>query len=463
MSRARAVIGDIPGNARSNTNIYEFPLLETRTKAGAHRTWQIFVALINKDDLSLLQGDKGAKTKGQNWDIENITFLPIDSDYMDGQNDIPDGSVAIYWTEYKQKTPTRSAATAITSGKNLGKINQTNPFSQALFDANTLYNTKRKAGFRTTTEMTNMEDNPTSSSDRPYPMAVNNYKDHGHKLNFDSALGIYIQYKLDGVRAVYDPRTKKFYSRRLIDWQDLNHINLDDAVKQLPPNTLLDGEFYLHGMHLNEINGIMNRTKSSDKQRLEYHIFDIIPLEKPDMVFAKRWKLLKKINTYLPDKIYVVNTHLIKSKEDGDKWFERAISREYEGIIYRPGDSTYDISFIRESRSTRVLKRKNVMEDEYEIVNFTEGDSGKDKGAIVFILRTQDGNVFHATPNMKYADRYALYKDAKKNFNEKYKGKMATIKFDDLSPAGIPLRAKVLDKKKKDPRYVEFKTVRTDK
>ena len=83
--------------------------------------------------------------------------------------------------------------------------------------------------------------------------------------------------------------------------------------------------------------------------------------------------------------------------------------------------------------------------NEYELIGFTEGKKGKDKGAILWILKTEDGNEFHATPkNMTYKERISMYSDCIKdnNFIEKYKGRMMTIEYEDLSKDGIPLRAK---------------------
>jgi hypothetical protein len=80
------------------------------------------------------------------------------------------------------------------------------------------------------------------------------------------------------------------------------------------------------------------------------------------------------------------------------------------------------------------------------VVDFDEGKKGKDKGAIIWILKTHDTDKqFNATPkNTTYEERYKLYKEAiaEKGFTNKFKGRMMTIEYEDLSKDEIPLRAK---------------------
>ena len=99
-------------------------------------------------------------------------------------------------------------------------------------------------------------------------------------------------------------------------------------------------------------------------------------------------------------------------------------------------------------RSKYVLKRKKVFTDEFELVDFTNGIKGRDKDAIIWICKTTTTNkLFNVTPkNTTYEERYALYKESIKNnkngFNTKFKGRMLTIEYEDLSSDMIPLRAK---------------------
>jgi hypothetical protein len=89
------------------------------------------------------------------------------------------------------------------------------------------------------------------------------------------------------------------------------------------------------------------------------------------------------------------------------------------------------------------LKRKKSYDAEYPIVGYEEGQNGKDKGAIIFIMKTEDNKEFRAVPNMPLKKRKDLYKEANKDFN-KFKNKLATISFDEYSKDKIPLRPKFI-------------------
>ena len=99
-------------------------------------------------------------------------------------------------------------------------------------------------------------------------------------------------------------------------------------------------------------------------------------------------------------------------------------------------------------RSKFVLKRKMKYSQEYEVVDFEDGTKGRDKGAIMWICITSDTNkLFSVTPkNITYDERYSLFKEAmydnKNGFNNKFKGRMLTVEYEDLSKDKVPLRAK---------------------
>jgi hypothetical protein len=87
--------------------------------------------------------------------------------------------------------------------------------------------------------------------------------------------------------------------------------------------------------------------------------------------------------------------------------------------------------------------------DEYEVVGFDQGSKGRDKGAIIWVCKNSDGESFNVTPkNITYEERYKLFKEAKQNngkgFDEKFKGRMMTVEYEDLSADNIPLRAKAV-------------------
>ena len=116
----------------------------------------------------------------------------------------------------------------------------------------------------------------------------------------------------------------------------------------------------------------------------------------------------------------------------------------YEGIIYKNSNAKYEYSSYKEIRSNKYLKRKKSYDAEYKIVGYQQGIYGKDAGAIIFIMSTEDGKLFKTVPNDTLKNRKDMYILALKNFDTLYKNKMGTVKFDEFSKDGTPLRAKFI-------------------
>ena len=117
----------------------------------------------------------------------------------------------------------------------------------------------------------------------------------------------------------------------------------------------------------------------------------------------------------------------------------------YEGAMLRNTNGEYLASADKASRSSDLVKLKPKHTDEFKIIGYTQGKRGKDKGAIIWICSTENDNEFNVTPkDMTYEERYDLFIDCEKNFDEKYFNKMMTVEYEDLSKAGVPQRAKAV-------------------
>jgi hypothetical protein len=89
-------------------------------------------------------------------------------------------------------------------------------------------------------------------------------------------------------------------------------------------------------------------------------------------------------------------------------------------------------------------KRKPRHSSEFKIVGYGDGTNGKEKGAILWILETKTNVQFTVVPiDMTYIERYELFSSMSLDlFETKYRNKMMTVEYDDLSSDGVPLRAK---------------------
>ena len=173
----------------------------------------------------------------------------------------------------------------------------------------------------------------------------------------------------------------------------------------------------------------------------------------------KLYKELEELNASHLDKFSVpIQNHIAKvptimanNRVEEEYIYRGFITLGFEGSIVRNMAGLYRASAITDDswlRSPDVQKRKPVFSDEYEIVNYTEGMKGKERGAILWILKTKEGKEFTVAPkNVSIKERKELYNKFKKDshlFDKDYNGKMITIEFEDKSKDNVPQRAKAL-------------------
>lgn len=412
-------------------NRIEFPKLFSKTNKSKNiRFWFIYAILKqNTNDL---------ETNIDLIDIENFKEFNIVNKNL---------SIYIY-TEYGvvDGKLTQTTPTILEIGKNLDKKNETTIITQALIQMRSLYLKKMKTGYMI--DLDEIKDISVSLNDNIYPMALHDFKKFGRHIEYPC----YIQPKLDGIRITgsYNKETDKvtLLSRRLHDIYGFE--NIKDEIKILlkkNPDLIVDGEFYNHGMNLQKISGIVRQQdiNHEDKLNLQFYIFDCIDL-KNELTFQERIVKLYELFNESHSLKYLVLTEtiLVDNEEEADDLYNRFISEKYEGIVYKNATAKYEYSEIKEVRSYEYLKRKASFSNEYEIVGYESGIKGKDVGAVVFIMKTIDGNEFKSVPNLPIEDRKEIYKLAERDFDNIYKGKFATIKYDDLSESGVPLRAKFI-------------------
>ena len=80
---------------------------------------------------------------------------------------------------------------------------------------------------------------------------------------------------------------------------------------------------------------------------------------------------------------------------------------------------------------------KPVFDSEFEIVGYKDG-KGRDKGGIIWILKTEDGKTFDARPVDTLDARRKLFENMEKDFDTQYLGKMMTVIYTDTTKDGTP-------------------------
>lgn len=365
--------------------------------------------------------------------------------------DVPEGATAEYYTTngligMKQ---TVSAATVISTGKNLGKKNATNVLTQAYNDCSSKYRLKLKAGYTENKD----DQSEVSLEEIPIPMALKSWKDFGDRLEYP----LYVQPKLDGLRmiAMLDSKGKvTLQTRRRHDVPKFDKLRAELQVlydRSDDKTIVLDGELYSHGMNLQNISGIVRAEtgRDSEKDALQYYLFDCFCVKNSTTYsttdpFDIRLARLTKFISKRPksSQLIINDTTLVQSTEAADEYYNQMVTNGYEGIIYKSLDKPYEFSFNKEKRSAWYLKRKQQFDAEFEIVSYTEG-KGKDLGCVVFVLKTEDGIEFNSVPNGTYEYRKDLFYECEKDFNQ-FKGKMAKVQFDDYSVEKVPLRNRMI-------------------
>jgi len=401
----------------------KFPKLFSKVNnSNKIRFWEIYAFLLNKKDkINLTPG------------LTNLeTFNELKSTY-------PKVKMYIY-TEYGQVNGkiTITEPTIITEGKNIGKSNETSILTQSLIHMRNLYLKKIKTGY--SLKVSNI------TTDNIFPMALQVYDKHKKHIKYPC----YIQPKLDGIRLIskIENSEVKLLSRRLNEFIGFNFIK--EEIKLLlenEPNIILDGELYNHNLSLQQISGIVRSEdeNNEEKLKLKFYIFDCVDLQHHSLTFSERYDKLKELFRHKTfNYLILTDTIKIHNEKSSDKYYKDYIEAGFEGIVYKNLDAKYEYSSYKEIRSYQFLKRKKGYDAEYPIIGFEQGTNGKDMGAIIFTMKTELGKEFKSVPNDTLINRKKMYKLALENFDTLYKNKLATIKFDEYSKDGIPLRAKFI-------------------
>ena len=135
--------------------------------------------------------------------------------------------------------------------------------------------------------------------------------------------------------------------------------------------------------------------------------------------------------------IEIVNSETAINEEEVYEIQSEYLEQGYEGAIVREHDGEYRFGY----RSNKLLKVKNFMDDEYEIIDYTTG-VGKFAGCIVWICTTDDGTQFKVVPQGTMEERKELYEQAEEHIGEQLKVKYFELTDDNVPrfPVGIGFR-----------------------
>jgi DNA ligase-1 len=353
-------------------NVFSLSPLYSRTETGAIQVWTIEV-----------EGNKFRTISGQ----------------LDGKK------ITSEWT--------------VCFGKNSGKKNATSDSQQAATEAKAKWKKKLESGYRESIDQIDQ---------RAFiePMLAKNYEDYSQDIKFP----VFSQPKYDGIRCVVDTASMRTRNGKAI----VSAPHVQQALQQIFakfPNLVLDGELYCDKLanDFNKICSLVKKTKPAESDlaesaaSIQYWIYDIADAS---MSFSERTAWISA-NIKQSDCIKVVPTETVDSTERLDALYSQYMNDGYEGQMVRL-DGKYEFK-----RSRYLLKRKEFVDEEFEILGLIEGEGNKTGMAGSMIFKNAAGTQFNS--NIK-GDRDYL-RGLLQNSGSLV-GKQATVKYFNLTPDGVP-------------------------
>jgi DNA ligase-1 len=260
------------------------------------------------------------------------------------------------------------------------------------------------------------------------PMLLNNYEKHKAKVKFPC----WISPKLDGVRCLWNFRTKQLVSR---GGKQYRHELIESLLADAPDH--FDGELYVPNTPLQDIVSLVKNGSTEPT----FYIFDmpIDPEEKvtgvPDyhqrMTFFKHL-YLKLYKGTVPG-LEVVKRYTCYTHEDIQEKHNEFIQQGYEGSVIRNFKGMYEWN----KRSYDVLKYKPVFCEEFQITGWEADELSSGGQGIAFICITRGGQRFRVVPAWSHDERRKALRHAYGSFN----GFDLTVEFRGWTKDKVPSHA----------------------
>jgi hypothetical protein len=272
------------------------------------------------------------------------------------------------------------------------------------------------------------------------------------------------QYKINGVRCIvgaeetndlFNPVRLTYRSREGTDWTPkltwMNEIILpaikDDLLDaMIEEGACLDGELYIPGYKVNDINSFVKNEKLPQHLLLQYWCYDIA-IDNMSYEARRKFKmdnisrLCYTFDTYeqhlnnksklvlLPD-INITNIY------DATRFRDKFIGLGFEGLIIRDVNSAYQFG----ARNLAMLKYKRVDDAKFKIVDVVP--EGVRTNLCKLVLRNDiNDELFECTLNFDHSRQEYILKN-----KEKFIGKYAFVEYRERSGVkSVPFHAKAID------------------
>lgn len=303
--------------------------------------------------------------------------------------------------------------TIISSGKNIGKSNETTCQKQAELEARSKWQKQMDDGYTTS---------PLIQSNTMLPMLAQRFDKHSNKISFPA----YGQPKLDGIRCMGFHSGLQSRRGKLIT--AIPH--LEGAVRDIlsMPEfidiSFLDGELYSSILTFQEITSIVRKQDApNNHQDIEYHVYDVFS-SKNCLTFQERCAILEKLKNKSRF-IKVVETVEVKDVYELQRYTLACVKQDYEGAMVRNAHGPYEL----DKRSYHLQKIKTFQDGEFKII---AGREDKD-GGVVFTCEC-GSTTFDVRPEGTLAERAEYLK----NINDII-GKELTVRYFEMTTSDQPV------------------------
>lgn len=306
----------------------------------------------------------------------------------------------------------------------------------------------------------------TTSEGFVLPMLAKVLEDNKPFDKYGTMLG---QWKIDGLRCIigaekndydlFNPIRLNYHSRTGEDWTAkmswMDEILLpkisDELIDMMiEEGACLDGELYLPGYSVNDINSFVKNTQLPQHYQLQYWCYDIC-CENMSAIERNRFRLYnistdhKEINgSFITKDIHLNNksqlvllpTLTIDSIDKATIIRNNFISFGFEGLILRNPNAEYQFG----KRNQAMFKFKKVDDGKFIIVDITSEHKRSDLPLFVCLNDINDA-LFECSINKPQNIQREIFTN-----KEKYIGKYATIEFRARSGVNqVPFHARMID------------------
>lgn len=260
-----------------------------------------------------------------------------------------------------------------------------------------------------------------------------------------------VSLKLDGIRAVF--KDGELLARSL---KPIRNKQIQEKFSNITTYSKLglifDGEFYSHELTFQEISSVVNSSDKEVPDSLKFHCFDFIDSENYDEEFELRFQKFQE-RLYSFENVVVLKQLKANSKKDIDRLFEKAIKKDYEGLIlrdpkgrYKCGRSTVNEGLLLKVKPFETFDAKVIaIEERHENLNVSQknelGNSFKrntkdmKSGVGIASVLVTEYNGYEVKPTLTGTEEFR--KEIWDN-QEKYIGKMFEYKGMEIGMKDVP-------------------------